>query len=55
MNKDFGYVAALASYWLQADCGEPDWCGGLDLDRDGVVNFSDLARFDGCCVEVVGE
>jgi hypothetical protein len=46
------YVADLAYYWLAGDCGKPDWCGGVDLDQDSVVNFVDFARFDGCCIEV---
>ncbi|MHC4477244.1 MAG: choice-of-anchor Q domain-containing protein [Planctomycetota bacterium] len=37
------YLAAFASYWLRADCGVPDWCGGFDLDQDGTVNFADFA------------
>jgi parallel beta-helix repeat protein len=49
------YVADLASYWLAADCGKPDWCGGVDLDQDSLVNFRDFALFDGCCVEVVAD
>jgi len=49
------YLASLASYWLEAGCGKPDWCGGLDVDQDSVVNFVDFALFDGCCVEIIGE
>jgi predicted outer membrane repeat protein len=55
VNSDFEYLANLASYWLAADCGKPDWCGGLDLDQDGAVDFADFALFDGCCIEVVSE
>jgi hypothetical protein len=42
---DFG---VLAQHWLEAGCGEPDWCGGADLVRDPseqVVNVFDLLRF----------
>ena len=46
-------LAVLTSYWLEAGCGEPDWCGGADLDQSSVVNFIDFALFDGCCIEVV--
>jgi hypothetical protein len=38
------YLAAFASYWLRADCGAPDWCGGFDLDHDGMVNFADFSK-----------
>jgi hypothetical protein len=53
VSNNLKYVADLASYWLQTDCGKPDWCGGADLNQDSVVNFADLALFDGCCIEVV--
>jgi hypothetical protein len=49
------YLGTLASYWLDQDCGEPDWCGGADFDQDSRVNFRDFALFDGCCIEVVRE
>lgn len=48
-------VAVFISYWLEADCGAPDWCDGFDLDHNGVVNFVDLAKLDGCCIEVIKE
>jgi hypothetical protein len=49
------YLATLASHWLEAGCGKPDWCGGLDLDQDSAVDFVDYALFDGCCIEVIKE
>jgi len=49
------YLASLASYWLEAGCGKPDWCGGLDVDQDSVVNFVDFALFESCCIEIVAE
>jgi len=49
------YLAGLASYWLEGDCGKPDWCGGVDVDQDSVVNFVDFALFDGCCIEIGAE
>ncbi|MHC4624037.1 MAG: right-handed parallel beta-helix repeat-containing protein [Planctomycetota bacterium] len=51
----FKGLAALASQWLQTDCGRPDWCAGFDLDRNSVVDFVDFALFDGCCIEVTAE
>jgi len=39
---DFQDFAALASEWLEVDCGEPDWCGRADIDYSGDVGFSDL-------------
>ena len=55
IDHSFKHLARLASRWLEGGCGSPDWCGGLDLDRDSMVNFVDFAMFDGCCVEVVKE
>jgi hypothetical protein len=54
-NHVFEYLSGLASYWLEESCGQPDWCGGADLDQDSVVDFADFARFEGCCIEVVAE
>jgi hypothetical protein len=47
------YLGTLASRWLEAGCGKPDWCNGLDLDQDSEVDFADYALFDACCIEVV--
>jgi hypothetical protein len=47
------YLAALASVWLRADCRPPDWCGGVDADRDSVVDFVDFALYETCCIEAV--
>jgi hypothetical protein len=47
--RRFKCIAGLASQWLRANCGEPDWCGGLDLNRDSAVDFADFALFDSCC------
>ena len=49
------HLGILASYWLEQECERADWCEGADLDQDSVVDFVDLALFDGCCIEVVGE
>jgi hypothetical protein len=52
-NNAFKHLADLASYWLEESCDHPDWCGGLDLDQDGALDFVDFALFDGCCVQAV--
>ena len=47
-DVDSGDFSVLAVHWLEAGCGEPDWCGGADLVRDPseqVVNVFDLLRF----------
>jgi hypothetical protein len=54
-NHVFEYLSGLASYWLEESCGQPDWCGGADLDEDSVVDFTDFVQFEGCCIEVVAE
>ena len=55
INKTWGHLAGLALHWLEEGCGEPDWCGGIDLNQDSAVDFVDLALFDGCSIEVVTE
>jgi len=47
------YLAVFASHWLDGGCGAPDWCGGVDLDHNSMVDFVDFALFDGCCIEVI--
>jgi hypothetical protein len=46
------HIGTVAAYWLGADCGEREWCVGADVDRDGVVNFADLALRGSCCIEI---
>jgi hypothetical protein len=36
----------LASYWLEENCSEPNWCGGTDISRDGWVDMVDFALFE---------
>ncbi len=54
-DRAFEYLGLFVSYWLEADCIEPDWCGGADLNEDSVVNFLDFALLDRCCIEVTEE
>jgi len=54
-NNYLEYLAGLASRWLETGCGKPDWCCGLDLDQNSLVNFRDFTLFDGCCIEVIKE
>jgi hypothetical protein len=53
IDKTMEQLEILASYWLEDECGPPDWCGGLDLDRNSVVNFADFASINACCIEVI--
>ena len=34
--------AIFASQWEVADCNDPNWCKGADLDRDSEVDLKDL-------------
>ncbi len=36
-------VSLLSSHWLEEYCGEPDWCGGFDLNRNHLIDFKDFA------------
>jgi hypothetical protein len=42
---DFRDFTILSSQWNNNDCNGPDWCAGADIDRDGDVDYSDLALF----------
>jgi len=55
ITSNLKYLAVLASHWLEGGCGVPDWCGGVDLDRNSVVDFVDFVLLDGCCIEVIKE
>jgi hypothetical protein len=47
---DFWDLAAMASHWLDTDCGgEPDACLGADMNdpADGSVNWRDLSILAG--------
>lgn len=37
--------AIFASHWLAANCTDPNWCDGTDLDTDGNVDANDLMLF----------
>ncbi len=49
----FNHLAVLSSWWLNTDCREPDFCSGFDFNRDGIVNFIDLALLNGHCAEFI--
>jgi hypothetical protein len=36
---DFSY---FANNWLRYDCEGPQWCGGTDLNQNGLVDLFDL-------------
>ena len=42
---DFADFVLFSLYWLHADCSDPDWCAGTDLNTDGIVNHDDLMLF----------
>jgi len=42
---DFADFGVLASHWQVADCNDPDWCEGTDLDTNGAVDSNDLGLF----------
>jgi hypothetical protein len=44
-DVDWADLDELTSGWLEADCNEPSWCHGCDMNRDGAVDFSDFADF----------
>jgi len=46
-------IEELALYWLNADCVQPDFCDGFDMNRDSLVNFPDYSLFLNSQVEFV--
>lgn len=41
---DLDDAAQLSGVWGQTDCADDDWCDGIDLNRDGQVNLTDLLQ-----------
>jgi hypothetical protein len=48
-------IEELALYWLNADCVQPDFCDGIDMNRDSMVNLLDYALLLNSQVEFVSE
>ena len=48
-------IEELAWYWLNADCVYPDFCDGIDMNRDSLVNLLDYALLMNIEVEFVSE
>jgi hypothetical protein len=46
-------IEELASCWLNADCVQPDFCDGIDMNRDSLVNLPDYALLLNSRVEFV--
>jgi hypothetical protein len=48
-------IEELAWYWLNADCIHPDFCDGIDMNRDSLVNLPDYALLLNSQVEFISE
>jgi hypothetical protein len=48
-------IEDLASYWLLRDCVYNNWCNGIDINRDSLVNLMDYALLLNTNVEFVSE
>jgi hypothetical protein len=46
-------IEDLAGYWLNADCVHPDFCDGIDMNRDSSVNLLDYALLMNTNVEFI--
>jgi hypothetical protein len=46
-------IQDLAMYWLNEDCVHPDFCDGIDVNRDSLVNLPDYALLLNTQVEFV--
>jgi len=51
-NVDLSDLMKFTEYWM---CGQPNWCGGTDLNGDGSVNFTDFATFADNCRRIPGQ
>ena len=40
---DFYFFARFANRWLDDDCNVPDWCDGMDLNGNQVVDLGDIS------------
>jgi len=43
IHPDMKVIDELAWYWLNADCVQPDFCDGIDMNRDSIVNLLDYS------------
>jgi hypothetical protein len=48
-------IEELAWYWLNEDCVPPDFCNGIDMNRDSLVNLLDYALLMKINVEFVAD
>ena len=51
---DFIDLRAICSQWLNNNCGGPTWCGGVDLNKNGNVDFSDFATLAADWLKITG-
>lgn len=42
---DFQDLVLYAEQWIGQNCGQPDWCQGMDLDQSGEIDLQDFAIF----------
>lgn len=42
---NFRDFATFSAHYNDTDCGDPNWCSGADIDRDGDVDNKDLGLF----------
>ncbi|MGB2808044.1 MAG: GLUG motif-containing protein [Sedimentisphaerales bacterium] len=53
IHPGMNVIEELAWYWLNADCVHPDFCDGIDMNRDSLVNLLDYALLMNIKVEFV--
>ena len=42
LESRVNHLHTIASQWLSEDCREWSWCGGADVNQDGIVNYLDF-------------
>ena len=42
LKSRVSHLHTIASQWLSEDCRARDWCGGADVNQDGVINYAEF-------------
>ena len=46
LNYRMEHLINLGMNWLSADCTKPNWCNGMDINTDGIVDLRDFVLIE---------
>jgi hypothetical protein len=46
LDNRMEHLINLGMNWLSADCIKPNWCDGMDMNTDGVVDLRDFGLIE---------